>query len=256
MLTDLQPAEIAGVPVLLGGRRSGGTQPLAIVIAADLGTMLQRHDYSAIARHLQADGFLSLAIDPPAHGADRRDAEAGDLSSWPTRVHEPDGLIRPFVERVGRVLDQLVAERSVDERRIVAIGTSRGAFCALHLAAADSRVKAVAARSPVVDLRDLSEFASVATDPALAELSLESVVPALADRPVWISIGNDDRRVNTDRAIAFARSLARAAQTRPAPVSLRVGISHGHEAPPGRDLEAAEFLRHYSLIEKSEARGA
>lgn len=242
---------IAGVPVALGGMRREGGQPLAVVIAAELSTMLRRSDYWAIAHHLQADGFLSLAIDPPAHGADRRETEAGDLTSWPGRVHEPIGLIAPFVARVNRVVDHLIDDGAVDARRIVAIGTSRGAFCALHLAAADRRVKAVVGRSPVIDLRDLREFGSAGTDPKVAELSLESFVPALADRPVWLTIGNDDQRVNTDRTVAFARSLARSAHTHPAPVSLRVGISHGHEVPAGEDAAAAEFLRYYSSIESS-----
>lgn len=36
------------------------------------------------------------------------------------------------------------------------------------------------------------------------------LAPALAGRPVWISIGNRDRRVDTDRCITFTRAVVAA----------------------------------------------
>jgi predicted esterase len=66
----------------------------------------------------------------------------------------------------------------------------------------------------------------------------------LADRPVWIVIGNRDERVGTDRAIAFTRELARAAAARklPALVELHVTTTPGHSTPPAAHDEAAAWL--------------
>jgi hypothetical protein len=57
--------------------------------------------------------------------------------------------------------------------------------------------------------------------------------PKPAGRAIWVSIGNDDHRVDTDLAIAFTRAVVTASaegkQVDPiVPVKLIVGPSAGH----------------------------
>ena len=53
---------------------------------------------------------------------------------------------------------KVVAKGYTDPRRVAAIGISRGGFLACHLAAAEPRIKVIAAISPLVDLMALREF--------------------------------------------------------------------------------------------------
>ena len=69
----------------------------------------------------------------------------------------------------------------------------------------------------------------------------------LADRAVWLSIGNDDGRVNTGDCITVARSLVAQSRRRhpdqkTVPVELVVGPSEGHRAIEDAYSLAARFV--------------
>ena len=66
----------------------------------------------------------------------------------------------------------------------------------------------------------------------------------LADRPIWVVIGNQDERVSTDRAIAFTRDVARVAgnRKRPALVELHVTTTPGHSTPAAAHDDAAAWV--------------
>jgi dipeptidyl aminopeptidase/acylaminoacyl peptidase len=143
------------------------------------------------------------------------------------------------------VLDHLVREGYADPTRVAASGTSRGAFAAFHFAAADPRVRCVVGFSPLTDLIALTEFEGLAQPESAAALSLGHVSHRLADRPLWLCIGDDDQRVGTDRAVAFARSVAAAsAEAGLSPrVDLHVMPSSGHAVPDGAHDMAVRWLR-------------
>ena len=61
--------------------------------------------------------------------------------------------------------------------------------------------------APVTDLSVLEEFDGVRQLPAVRALSLTQKAKMLADRSVWMLIGDRDARVGTDSAIEFARSV-------------------------------------------------
>jgi dienelactone hydrolase len=142
-------------------------------------------------------------------------------------------------------LDFLVAEGYTDPQRVAACGTSRGGFCALHFAAAEPRVRAVACISPVTNLLALREFAGV-TEERARSVNVADLAEKLAGRAVWLGIGNDDQRVGTDECIATARRLVEAARARQpnavVPVELVVGPSDGHRAIDDAYTRAAQFV--------------
>ena len=105
-----------------------------------------------------------------------------------------------MLRRATRVLDTLVDEGVTDAEQVVAAGISRGAFIALHFAARDERVGAVAALAPVTDLERLAEFAGARAPAAVRALKLERVAHRLACRSIWIAIGSHDDRVGTEGA--------------------------------------------------------
>ncbi len=79
----------------------------------------------------------------------------------------------------------------------------------------------------------------------MARLSLESQAESLAGRPVWIVIGDQDERVGTDRAIAFAQKLT--AASRQKNLASRIELSvlpepRGHTTPRGSSRRAADWI--------------
>ncbi|MCX5659305.1 MAG: prolyl oligopeptidase family serine peptidase [Planctomycetota bacterium] len=185
---------------------------LVLNFAADRKTNISEPIYDIPTKVFVEAGHRALAFDMPHHGQ--------RIAPWKKQG------IEGFVEAMRAGVDSFVihtedAKAAIDEAlkrglarpgRIAAAGTSRGGYCALRLAAADPRVDAVAAYAPVVDWWFLTEFAADRERPEVAKLALTHFIPALAGRPAWMAIGNEDRRVNTVACIEFALALARAGE--------------------------------------------
>jgi dienelactone hydrolase len=230
---------------LLGDKRASPA-PTLFVFAADINTTLGNMDYAQEARALMKQGYLAVALDVPCHGQDHQAAEPAGLPGWRARLTRGDDLVPGLVKKASLVLDYLVREGYTDPRRVAASGNSRGGFIALHFAAAEPRVRCVAAFCPVTDLRALTEFAGMEKDPAIQSLALANQADKLADRALWVWIGNQDDRVSTDLAIAFTRKVvaAAAARKKPAAVELHVMPVPGHSSlHPSAHQEAANWLR-------------
>lgn len=200
--------------------------------------------YTDVGRQLLKHGVLTVALDPPCHGSDLRAGEPPQLRGWRVRVEKGESLVDPFTTRATAVLDHLIHEGFTEPERVMAFGVSRGGFLAFHFAAADRRIKAVAAVSPVTRLSALTEFAGLENHKAVDALSVVHLADRLAGRAVWISIGNNDARVDTDSAVAFARKLATPRQNsnQILPVELIVGPSLGHHAIEHANELAADWL--------------
>jgi dienelactone hydrolase len=205
---------------LLGSKRDAPA-PTVFVFSQDHRTTLTVIE---TARLLAARGFLCVSLDAPCHGKDNPEKFTNALAGWAERLKNGGDLIHGFTAKCRKVLDHLIAEGYADPSRIAACGQSRGGFLALHVMAADPRISAAAAFAPVTDLLALGEFKGLERSAAVTSLALAKSADRLAGRPVWICIGNKDRRVDTDAAIAFTRAVVEAsvAQNKPALVELRV----------------------------------
>ncbi len=207
--------------------------PTLLVLAHGIEDMQREPVYTEIAGLLSQQGWLSVVIDPPCHGEDVRPGEPAQLQGWRHRLEHDDEFVAAFNAKVRDVLDALVKDKVTDPERVAACGISRGAFLAFHLAAAEPRIKAVAGISPVTNLLALREFADTSQRKKFEQLDVRRLAPKLAGRAVWLSIGNNDTRVNTDDAIAFTREVVRAT-ARPdmpdgvIPVELLVAPTAGH----------------------------
>jgi dienelactone hydrolase len=228
------------------GQKPPRPAPTLFVFATDHATALQSADYNQVGRELSRHGVLSVSVDLPCHGADRREGEPEGLAGWRARIDAGQDPIGEFCRDAGAALDQLIEMGYSDSRRIMACGTSRGGFAALHFAAGEERVGSVAAFAPVTDLLILREFDKSPADGPAARLSVVRHAAKLGSRPVWIVIGNHDERVGTDSAVGLARALTAHAvrQGKPSLVELHVLPAEGHRTPKqGHAAAAAWFGR-------------
>jgi len=235
-----------GVRFGLFGDKPKKPAPTLFVFATGLEDLERQPVYTEIGRRLAPHGFLHVALDPPCHGEDIKPGEPSGLVGWRHRLEKGDALVADFTARASAVLDHLIKEGYTDQGKVAACGVSRGGFLAFHLAATDKRIAAAIGFAPVTNLLALSEFKGMEKHEPTRALNLVRVAPKLAGRPIWISIGNHDERVNTDDAIAFTRQVVTATaakqKDKAIPVELHVGGSLGHRDLPGSHERAAAWL--------------
>ena len=228
---------------VLGDRRATPA-PLLLLLAMDAEQTLTTLPYARLGQILAERGCMIVSLDLPCHGLDRRTGEPEQLAGWAARLAQGEDIAAPFCARVGQVIEHLIDTGVAASERIASAGTSRGGFMAFQAAAANARIRAVAGFAPVTDLGALTEFAGQTGNPVVARLGLTNAVPRLADRAAWITIGGRDERVGTDRTVAFAETLRRAAAAQGlAPrVILNVVDTPGHASFVEWHERAAEWL--------------
>ena len=229
----------------MSGRKPARPRPTIFALGQSIERTLTDKDIAHIGWLLEKDGFLMVTLDIPCHGEDSRPGEPPRLNGWAFRTSRGEDLVGPFVKRASDVLDWLVSHRYADRSRIAAYGISRGGFMALHFAAADPRVRCVAAVAPVTNMGQLSEFQGQQDTPLVASSAVHRVAGALAPRSLWIVIGSQDDRVGTDSAIQLNRAIAQAAsKSEMMPdMTMIIGPWKGHSVDPSMDVHAAHWIR-------------
>ncbi len=243
-----------GTRLAVWGARPASPAPTVFVFALDCESTLREPKYPQVGAILASRGFLCVSLDMPCHGEDVEPGEPKQLDGWRFRADAGKDFVGDFVSRASAVLDYLIDKRYTDAKRVAVCGTSRGGFLALHFAAADGRVGCAVAFSPVTDLLVLREFSDSDEHGTAASLALRRSASQLAGKPVWICIGNNDRRVGTESAMSFAGSLARASVDSGRPVAFEIHVmpSDGHHTPPGTHEMAAKWIQECILANKSE----
>ena len=201
--------------------------------------------YRQAANTLAKKGYLCVSIDLPCHGLEQRDGEPAGIAGWRHRCEQNQDFVADLTGRLKAVLDHLIENKLTDPHRIAASGTSRGGYAALQFAAADPRVKAVAAFAPVTDLAVLTEFRGAEQNALVQRSSLEQRAGDIAGRGVWLVMGDRDERVGTDQMIRFARKVTTEAirLKREARVDLHIlAEPKGHTTPAGSADLAAEWI--------------
>ncbi len=235
-----------GVEYGLWGKAKNKPAPILFVLAGDIGGSLKKTYFRQCGNALAEDGFLCVSIDLPCHGKHTAEGKPSGLGGWRQLAEENADFVADNNERLTKVLDHLIAAGVADPKRIAACGTSRGGFLALHFAAHDPRIAAVAAFAPVTDLAALSEFDGAEDQPLVQLLAVKNQADHLAGRPVWIVIGDRDQRVDTQRAIEFAGGITAASIAKN--VASRVELHvlpepRGHTTPHGASGQAAAWIR-------------
>lgn len=194
-----------GVRFGIWGSPPARPAPTLFILAGTIEDTLTRPAFRQAGNELANEGWLCVSIDLPDHGAERKDGEPGGLAAWRLRAERGEDFVGETAVRLQCVLNHLIGAGWTDPSRVVASGTSRGGFMALHFAAREPRVRMAVTFAPVTDLEALSEFAGLETHPFVRGLAVSGQAASLAGRPVWLVIGDRDERVGTDRTIALAR---------------------------------------------------
>lgn len=252
--TTNRPRELSadGITFAILGEKRESPSPTLFIFATNGAQTLSETLFVECGRILEETaGFLCVSLDLPGHGAQAAPKGPGGIGAWRAAAERNEDFVSPCARRASAVLDYLVREGYTDERRVAVMGISRGGFMAFHFMAREPRVRAAVGISPVTDLPVLTEFAGLEHHAFTRSLAAASLVERLADRSIWISIGNNDRRVGTDSAIAFSRALVQAVPTtsRPAPVVLLVEPSDNHRQV-ARTHQAAAALIAGQLLAK------
>lgn len=154
-------------------------------------------------------GYLAVAVSQPSYGRSTGKAD----------------FCGPFTQQAVRgVISKLRADGNVSPRKLVIVGTSRGALVAGLVAAQDSSVSGVVLISGLFDLRDLGEEANAnemkraVLDAVVAEtgggdeaLRARSVMSFAGDikAPTLILNGGKDDRTDADQARQLADEINR-----------------------------------------------
>ena len=207
------PVEVPGQPLtcLLAEPEELSDRPaLLLNFAADRTATLKTESYNITPRLFVAAGHRAASFNLPCHGDREVPGQPRGIAGFCAEWQRGVDVFAGFVDEGRVVIDTLIERKLAEPGRIFVSGTSRGGYCALRLMAAEERIGAAAAFSPVTDWRVLDEFAEVKDTPEVAKLALTHFAGALAGRAVWTAIGNSDARVGTDACLRFAEAVVRA----------------------------------------------
>lgn len=235
-----------GVHYGVWGHESAKPAPTLFILANSIELTLGDAYPRQSGNQLAERGWLCVTIDIPAHGKQERENEPSGLAGWRHRMDQGEDLVAENNRRLSEVLDHLIAEGITDPDRVAACGTSRGGFLAMHFTAFDPRVACVAAFCPVTDLPVLREFHGAENNPLVQSLAVSQYADALANRPVWIVIGDRDERVGTDNTIALARRITASALKQDLDPAVELHVlpePKGHTTPRGAAEQAAEWIQ-------------
>ena len=224
---------------------SAAAEPaLVLTFSGARDTALESESLRQAAFHFVQAGHYALSFDLPNHG-DLIDEYGEGIKGMCAAFVAGDDPFARFIANGRAVVDACLERELVQSGRIFACGVSRGGYCALRLAAAERRIGGVAGLAPVTDWRILREFAEVKERPEVAALALENWAADLADRPVYLAIGNHDHRVSTHACVGLARRLFELENpTSPGASAVEVHVVHsnGHALDGQWRLEGARFL--------------
>lgn len=238
---------------LLGGKPVS-PEPTIFLFSQSIDRALEHEFYTELRRPLLERGCIFVSLDIPGHGADGTEEDRPEipfapgarsyLYGWRLRMEEGDSVFPAFTAKASSVLDYLIQTGYTHPEKVVSAGSSRGAFAALHFAAADPRVHCTAALIPVTKLLALYEFKGMENNELVNSMEVENLAEKLAGRPVWVSIGHSDERVSTDDAISFTRKLVKTAHSRgkASDVTLYVYPAEGHSCTAESQQRAAAWI--------------
>jgi len=230
-----------GVRFGIWGPKSKRPAPTLFILSTTIEDSLKNPQYLQCGTALAERGYLCVSLDLPCHGLQQRDGEPQELEGWRYRVEHNEPFISDFVTTLTEVLDYLISQGYTDPDKVAVCGTSRGGFIALHFAAREPRVKCVAAFIPVVDLGKLREFEGCKDNPLVTETALTCYAEKFSGKPVYLIIGDQDNRVDTDSVIKFARKVSQVSGKK-TNIEIHVMPKPGHSIPDGAAESSAIWV--------------
>ena len=234
-----------GVRFAVLGEKPAKPAPTLIVLSGACDETLTSAYFLQGGVPLLKQGYLCVSLDLPCHGQDQMSGEPAGIAGWRHRLEAGQDLMADLNQRTTKMLDYLVANGYTDVEKIAVTGTSRGGFSALHVSAHDKRIQCVAAMAPVTDLFVVTEFKGMTHPERAAAMSVSNLAGELANRHVWLVMGDRDERVGTDNMIAFGRKLSAVAIEKKFNTSIEMHIisePQGHTTPKGAAENSAAWI--------------
>jgi len=225
---------------------------LLIELAMDRAFTLDNPPYNIISDIFLAAGHRVASLDMPQHG-ELVDAFGEGLVGMANAVRAGVDVFADFAAAARELVDACIAMKWAKAGRVVIAGTSRGGHASLALMAGDIRVLACAPIAPVTYLPALTEFADLADNPIVRRWNANTLIPLLADRHVFINIGEEDPRVGAEHCFDFHARLTAASQHIKPILYTLPGATHGDAfLEPGYHAAAAFLLARCADASKSE----
>jgi len=226
---------------------------LLIELALERAFTLDNYPYNIISSIFLAAGHRVASLDMPQHGELIDDYGEG-LEGMAAAVRAGADVFTDFAAAERALVDACIGRGWAKAGRVAVTGTSRGGHAALLLMAGDARVLACAAIAPVTHLPALREFADLAENPIIRRVNANSLIPYLADRHVFLNIGEEDPRVNAAHCFDFHARLTAASRTLKPILYTLPGATHGPAfLDPGYHAAAGFLLTRCADAIKGEA---
>jgi len=209
----------------LGPPLDTGPLPAIFYFALSAHDSLHLDPYNQPAIYLHNPGLRIFSVSLPAHDT-MPPTEA--LRFWADEIHHGRDVIHTFVKEVAAYIQQLIDENVIDPKKIGAMGLSRGAFIASHIAALVPEIENILGFAPLTRLESVQEFKHLNVE----KWDLTHLTGKLYNRSVRFYIGNRDIRVGTESCFQFISALSAKAyehKISSPPVELIIGPSIGHK---------------------------
>ncbi len=230
----------------LAGEHSALLLNISATADLALGDETQNHPVQPF---LDAGHFVA-SFDLPCHGERVRPGQGEALSGMGRAFLAGEDPFAQFV-RDGKAAVDACLERGAGNGRVVGYGVSRAGYCLLRLAAADPRLLAVAALSPVTDWGIPEEFTETCPRTRTWPLRISHWAGDLAATAVHLSVGSQDDVVGTRACVDFAMELfeiqRRERRQETLLSQLHVVDSPGHSPSRESRLDAVRFLLEYCV---------
>lgn len=211
-------------PLFKGPPLEEGPLPALFYFALSDDESLNLNPFNQPVEFLKNERIRIFSLTIPGHGPNLDPTKA--ITYWNDLYDQGLDPLSPFFAKAAQTIEKLGADNVLS--KVAVAGLSRGAFCALHIAARTPLIRTILGFAPLTDLNYAQEFAGHAP----AHLDLAPLIPKLCDRTIRFYIGNRDVRTGSENCFHLVRDLANEAyeqRIRSAPIEMIVGPSIGHK---------------------------
>ncbi len=209
----------------LGPPLDAGPLPAVFYFSLSARDSLHLDPYNQPALYLGSPALRIFSVSLPGHDT-MPPTEA--LRFWADEIRHGKDVIHAFVQEVAAYIRHLIDQHVVDPEKIGAMGLSRGAFIASHVAALVPEIKHILGFAPLTRLANVKEFQDLDVD----RWDLTYLAEEICNRNIRCYIGNRDTRVGTEGCCHFISALANKAfeqKISSSPIELIIGPSIGHQ---------------------------
>ncbi len=214
----------------LGPDISQGPLPALFYFALSSEESLCQDPFNQPAAYLSTLPMRVFSLTLPGHGHLLPAAQA--MTVWAKEFAFGSNFFQKFIDKVQCAVEGLIHQGVLIPKRLGAMGLSRGAFVATHVAAQIPQFQSIVGFAPLTKLSAIKEFQEVPDTSFANELDLEKLIDKVCDRNIRFYIGNLDTRVGTRNCFDFIEKASQKAlekKVRSPQIELIIAPSIGYQ---------------------------